>query len=131
MNEQLPSYRSSEDDVHVREPSRRGRYDRSKGHSYSHVSSSDLEASTAPVPKREGTKPLRDGFTTLFRVLASKQWDMTATFNDMADAAAAFLRLAAILMVIVGVVTLVVLIICVGIHFARQLLSASFNGFGF
>lgn len=123
MNEQLPSHRSSEDDVHIREPSRRGLYDRSKGHSYSSISPSDLEAGTAPIPKREWTKPLRDDFTTLFRALASKQWNMTATFNDMADSAVAFLRLAAVLMVIVGVVTLVVFIICFGIHYARELLS--------
>jgi hypothetical protein len=129
MNEQPPSYPISDDDCHVREPSHRGLYDSPNRHTYSSISPSDLEAGTAPVPKREWTKPLRDGFATFFQALARKNW--TATFNDMTTAAEAFLKLAALLMVIVGVITLVVLIICVGIHFARQLLTNSFNGFGF
>jgi hypothetical protein len=123
MTNQPPSYPSSEDDLHVREPSYRGIYDRSNQQSYSHVSSSGIEAVTAPLPTRKWTKPLQDGFAALFQALARKEWNMTATFNEMAEASVALLRLAIIVTVIVGVLMLIVFIISGGIYAARRLLS--------
>jgi hypothetical protein len=123
MNDQPPSDPNSEDDLHVREPSYRGLHDRSNRHTYSYVSSSDLEAGTAPLPTRKWTKPLRDGFVTFFQALARKPWNLTATFNEMADASVALLKLAIIVTVIVAVVVVTILIISVGIYAARKLLS--------
>jgi hypothetical protein len=48
---------------------------------------------------------------------------MTATFNEMAEASVALLRLAIIVTVIVGVLMLIVFIISGGIYAARRLLS--------
>ncbi|RHZ72790.1 hypothetical protein CDV55_108171 [Aspergillus turcosus] len=124
MNEQLPSYRISDDDVHVREPSYRNLYDRSKGHSYSHVSSSDLEAGTAPLRTRKWTKSLGDGFVTVFRALARKEWNMTATFEDMAEAALALLKLVVIVAIIASAVVFTIFFICVFIWLIKGLIKS-------
>ncbi|KAG2001735.1 hypothetical protein GB937_009981 [Aspergillus fischeri] len=67
MTNQPLSYPSSEDGLHVREPSYRGIYDRSNQQSYGHVSSSDWKPAQLLCLQESGRNRYRMASRPSFR----------------------------------------------------------------